>query len=253
MRGLAGLSLLFSVLASVPEAGAGAFTREGLTFSDELGGFRLVQVGGTGSLEDPFVVMEEIDGQGPAILLITGLTADFGNRAGTQHLTGFAMVKVAVNAGRNPWREFRLELRESELHASPYGDGLSFAQAAIGRPVASDVFRAVRAIDEPFDSLVFDDGKVEPGGTAEFRFLVTDESPVPRVLLVQEVEPPLAEHRPPAAFDRGRPALALRPGAAPDARGPGLRGFGGWQGPVVAGILAAQSLRERQPKIEGLR
>lgn len=215
MRGLAGLSLLLLTSAPIADAGAGSFTREGLTFSDELGGFRLMQVSGTGSLEDPFVVIEEIDGQGPAILLITGLTNEFGNRAGTRHLTGFAMVKVVVNAGLDPWHEFRMELRETELYASPYGDGLSFAQAAADRPVTSDVFRTVRAIDEPFDGLAFDDGQVAPGGSVAFRFLITDESPAPRILLIQELAPPLAEHRTPAGPIEHRPSLALRPGVAP--------------------------------------
>jgi hypothetical protein len=219
MRGLVGLSLLCLILAPIAEAGAASFTREGLTFSDELGGFRLISVTGTGRLEDPFVVVEEIGSQGPAVLLITGFKSDFGNRVGTQHLAGFAMVKIVRNLSNQPWHDFRMELRETEQHASPYGDGLSFGQAATGRTVESSVFHQVRAIDEPFDGLSFDDGEVPPGASADFHFLITDETPARRVLLVQDLSPPTAalpprEPAPPHPL-WPHPMLAQRPDTAP--------------------------------------
>jgi len=219
MRGLIGLSLLCLILAPFAEAGAASFTREGLTFSDELGGFRLVSVTGTGRLEDPFVVVEEIGSQGPAVLLITGLRSNFGNRAGTQHLTGFAMIKMVRNLSNQVWRDFRMELRETMEHASPYGDGLSFGQAATGRTVDSSSFHQIRAIDEPFDGLAFDDGDVPPGATADFHFLITDETPARRILLVQDLSPPSAALPPPEPGPPGRPwphpMLAQRPEPAP--------------------------------------
>ncbi|QEX22100.1 hypothetical protein FRZ61_20290 [Hypericibacter adhaerens] len=219
MRGLVGLSLLCLVLAPMAAAGAASFTREGLTFSDELGGFRLVSVTGTGRLEDPFVVVEEIGGQGPAILLITGLRPEFGNRCGTQHLTGFAMTKLVRNVGNQPWHDFRMELRENERYASPYGDGLSFGQAATGRTVESSTFHQARVIDEPYDGLAFEDGEVPPGAAADFHFLITDETPAWRILLIQDLSPPTAALPPreepaqPAAWPH--PMLAQRPEAAP--------------------------------------
>lgn len=219
MRGLLGLSLLCLILAPFAEAGAASFTREGLTFSDELGGFRLISVTGTGRLEDPFVVVEEIGSQGPAILLITGLRSEFGNRCGTQHLTGFAVTKLVRNVSNQHWRDFRMELRETEQHASPYGDGLSFGQAATGRTVESSVFHQVRAIDEPFDGLAFDDGDVPPGDSADFHFLITDETPAWRILLVQDLSPPSAALPP---YEPGlprspwpHPMLAQKPDTAP--------------------------------------
>jgi hypothetical protein len=219
MRGLIGLSLSCLILAPIADAGAASFTREGLTFSDELGGFRLVSVTGTGHLEDPFVVEEEIGGQGPAVLLITGLRSDFGNRAGTQHLTGFAVVKRVRNLSNQVWRDFRMELRETMEHASPYGDGLSFGQAATGRTVDSGSFRQIRAIDEPFDGLAFDDGDVPPGATADFRFLITDETPARRILLVQDLSPPSAALPPDLPWQGPlpwpHPMLAQRPEGAP--------------------------------------
>jgi hypothetical protein len=218
MRGLIGLSLACLILAPVAEAGAASFTREGLTFSDELGGFRLISVAGTGHLDDPFVVVEEIGSQGPAILLITGLRPDFGNRCGTQHLTGFAMTKLVRNVSNQTWHDFRLELRETEEHASPYGDGLSFGQAATGRTVESSTFQQVHATDEPFDGLAFDEGEVSPGASADFHFLVTDETPARRILLVQDLSPPTASLQPGEPPGRPfwpHPVLAQTPDATP--------------------------------------
>ena len=60
----------------------------------------------------PIVVVEEIGSQGPAILLITGLRPNFGNRCGTQHLTGFALKAVAVVD--------RMEAEVAGLAAAPF-------------------------------------------------------------------------------------------------------------------------------------
>ena len=216
MRGLIGLSLFCLILAPIAQAGAASFTVEGLTFSDELGGFRLIAVTGTGRLEDPFVVVEEIGSQGPAILQITGLRSTFGNRCGTQHLTGFAMTKIVRNLSNQPWHDFRMELRETEERASPYGDGLSFGQGATGRTVESSSFGQIRAIDEPYDGLDFEDGYVPPGASADFHFLITDETPSMRILLVQDLSPPSASLPSPLPTPPWpHPMLAQRPEPAP--------------------------------------
>jgi hypothetical protein len=214
MRGLIGLLLACLLLVPLAEAGAASFTREGLTFSDELGGFRLISVTGTGYLDDPFVVVEEIGGEGPAILLITGLRPAFGNRSGTQHQTGFAVTKLVKNLTNQPWHDFRMELRETEQHASPYGDGLSFGQAATGRTMESTAFHQVRAIDEPYDGLAFDDGDVPPGASAGFHFLITDETPAWRILLIQDLSPPTAALPSPRS-SWPHPMLAQGVGARP--------------------------------------
>ena len=63
-------------LAVVGAGGAQAepITLGGLTFSDELGGVRLERGWGSGSLDDPIVLVEEITGDGPAILIVRGMT-----------------------------------------------------------------------------------------------------------------------------------------------------------------------------------
>ena len=56
---MAAALVLAAALVSVPAAGA-EFSAGGYSFSDELGGFRLLSASGTGTSDDPIVVREEI-------------------------------------------------------------------------------------------------------------------------------------------------------------------------------------------------
>jgi hypothetical protein len=173
-------------LQAAPSAAA-PLSAAGLTFSDELGGFTLVSVSGTGTIDDPFVVVEEITGPQEAVLVIRGFSAAFGNRVGTHHLTGFALKKVVTNRTADVWNLFEMELRETLAHRSPYGDGLSFGQAsAVGRPFTSSAFATTDEIDEPYDSVAFHDGSVGPGEAVAFNLIVTDTSPASPFLLLQQ-------------------------------------------------------------------
>jgi len=166
---------------------AAPVTLEGLTFSDELGGFQIVSGSGRGSSDDPFVLVEEVSGPQPPILVIRGLTVAFGNRVHTHHVTGFALTKVAVNLTGERWVRYHLELREVLADPSPYGDGLSFGQASVvGKPFASTTFADTREVDEPFDSVMFENGAVAPGSRAAFAVVITDMSPQPVFYLAQE-------------------------------------------------------------------
>ncbi|WP_119458815.1 hypothetical protein [Rhodospirillaceae bacterium SYSU D60014] len=182
----AGALLLLAQSLVVPAA-AKTFTVEGVTFSDELGGFTLLGVTGRGLLDDPFVVIEEVTGPGEIVLVIRGLAPRFGNRIGSQHMVGFAMTKVAINRTGRPWYEYELELREVLDSHSPYGDGLSFGQATmIGRPFLSSAFSRNAEVDEPYDSVSFWDGAVEAGEKASFSIVVSDTSPVSEFYLFQQ-------------------------------------------------------------------
>lgn len=185
------LWIVLSALAATA-AEARPFTLEGLTFSDELGDFEILAASGTGTLADPFVIVEEVTGPEP-VLVIGGLTASFANRVGSHHLTGFALRKVTVNRTDFIWMSYNIELRQSDDAHSPYGDGLSFGQASdIGRPFVSSVFLSSQITDEPTDTVVFTDGRVEPGENAAFDMIITDTSPVPRFLLLQAPDRPVA-------------------------------------------------------------
>jgi len=207
MRAWKCLSLLACAIALATPSGRAAaapLSSAGITFSDELGGFTVVSASGTGTLADPFVVVEEITGPQEPVLVIRGNSPLFGNRIGSHHLTGFALRKIVINKTEDDWNLFEMELRETLQHSSPYGDGLSFGQGSpIGHPFSSDKFPTVNETDEPTDSVSFRDGTVHPGESVTFTMVITDTSPVSPFLLLQQ----------PTRIVAGTPAplLAMRP------------------------------------------
>jgi hypothetical protein len=137
--------------ALINTAAAAPMSIGGLTFSDELGGFSILTATGSGTIDNPFVVVEEMDSLQDTVLVIRGLAPDFGNRIGTQHLTGFALKKEVINSTGCDWNLFTIELRKRLDVPSPYGDGLSSGQGSpIGRPFTSSTFAACDVTDEPY-------------------------------------------------------------------------------------------------------
>lgn len=178
---------------SGPPAGARPVTLEGLTFSDELGGVELVDGWGTGTLDDPFVLVEVITGTGPATLVVRGASWRFGNRIRSHHEIGFALTKIVHNQTEIPWPIFNLELRELQESASPFGDGLSFGQATeAGRPFTSDRFTTSDDVAEPYDGITFYGGLIRPGEQVTLSFVVTDTTPRWEFFLLQRRDSPLA-------------------------------------------------------------
>jgi len=207
MRRLASCAPVIVLLAWGVAAHGAEVTVAGITFSDAEGGFVLESATGTGQLDDPFVVVERITGKGEAALSVSGLTPAFGNRVGTAHLAGFALVKVVRNATTEAWRDFPVELQERRGDQSPYGDGLSFAQApAAIRSIRSDRFAAAQMFDEPRDVVLFHDGMVAPGETVTLRIIVTDNTPAARFYVVQRRIQPTASLSPPRRVARTRRA-----------------------------------------------
>lgn len=190
MRARICLCLLACAIALATHSGRAAAapqTSGGFTFSDELGGFTVLSASGTGTLADPFVVVEAITGPQEPVLVIRGNSPLFGNRIGSHHLTGFALRKIVINKTEDDWNLFEMELRETLQHSSPYGDGLSFGQGSpIGHPFSSDKFPTVNETDEPTDSVSFRDGTVHPGESVTFTMVITDTSPVSPFLLLQQ-------------------------------------------------------------------
>ncbi len=182
---------------------------DGLTFSDELGGFDIVKASGSGSLEDPFVLVEDLTGNGPAILTIRGMSHRFGNRIRSHHDVGFALTKIVRNRTKRAWSLFNLELREFLDRASPFGDGLSFGQASeAGRPFRSDRFSETLETTEPFDGVQFFGGVVQPGDSVAVSVVITDTTPAWQFYLLQTEDSPLAALPPlavvPIEFGRSR-------------------------------------------------
>ena len=190
------LSLALAALLAAGAAEARPVTLDGITFSDELGGFVIIEGTGSGTIADPFVIVEEITGLDAAVLVIRGVSAAFGNRAGTVHPTGFALRKVVINRTPLIWTFVDFELQQRLGVSSDYHDGLSFGQGAMtGRPFRSDHFDLTSVLDEPLDFVTFGDGVVRPGESATFNVVITDTTPVPTFYLVQRPNRPIARLR----------------------------------------------------------
>ena len=194
--GLTGFAIAAALVAMPLGAASEPMTSEGITFSDVLGGFVIRSLTGTGRLDDPFVLVEEVTGDGEAVLVVSGLGGDFGNRVETQHATGFALHKVVINSTSQNWVNYEIELRETRTASSPYEDGLSFGQAADRPPMNSDKFETVAAVDEPYDGLSFQGGLVAPGDSVTFTMIVTDETPRSAFLIVQHALLVVSDARP---------------------------------------------------------
>lgn len=190
-------ALIVSVTLNSASAETGA--AGGLTFSDELGGFRLISVSGTGSILDPIVIVEEITGVGPAILVIRGRQEQSveGYMVVSPAFVSVAMIKIVVNRSKQIWTGFDLELRQELPIPSSYPDGLSFDQLrSFNKPMNSDAFAVAERINEPYDRVNFYDGKVDPGATAQFNFYITDPTAVPEFYLLQEPHYLISWHMP---------------------------------------------------------
>lgn len=181
------------LLAAVAPARAEPVTLNGITFSDELGGFTIVAGSGSGTPDDPFVIVERVTANRPAVLTIRGLTPSFGNPVGTNHYVGFALTKVVINATGRAWRSFGLELETRLGEHSSYLDGLSFGQEReAARSIGADRYRDTVVIDEPSDGVRFTRGEVRPGEQVVIRLIVTDNTPRPEFYLAQLRPEPMA-------------------------------------------------------------
>lgn len=168
-------------------------TVDGVTFSDERGGFAITAASGRGTLADPFVVVEDVRGPGAAVLVIRGVTPALGNRVGTAHRIGFALRKVVTNRTDAVWTFVEFELQETLGLPSDTYDGLSFGQGAeAGRPFSADRFARAAEISDSLDYISFQDGTVAPGETVVFDVIITDTTPVPVFYLIQRPNQPLS-------------------------------------------------------------
>ena len=192
-RALAALTAVILFAGLSGPASAASFTVNGVEFSDEYGGFRLLSVTGMGTTKQPFVVVEEITGDEPAILVIRGMAGGSTLQEGHSAFSAFVMVKIVLNSSRRGWSGFDHELREAIDKPSSYMDGLSFDQPGIApRPFQSDRFEIAHEIREPYDSLRYRNGKVDPGQKVRFDVTVTDPTPTPEFFLIQRPFWPLA-------------------------------------------------------------
>ncbi|MFQ5984644.1 MAG: hypothetical protein ACE5LL_03905 [Alphaproteobacteria bacterium] len=189
------LALAAVGLAATTAAGR-PVTVGGVTFSDERGGFSILAAWGSGSLDDPFVLLEEITQAAGVTLVIRGLDSSVGNPLPTFHAVGFALRKVVTNRSGQVWTFFDHELQHVPGRVSDTYDGLSFGQAAeTGRPFRSDRYARSAVVDEPGDVVSFYDGVVGPGETVIFEFVITGTTGQPEFYLAQRPNLPIAAVR----------------------------------------------------------
>ncbi|MGE0845475.1 MAG: hypothetical protein AB7L41_04345 [Flavobacteriaceae bacterium] len=187
LRGLAGLAA--GALACGPAA-AEVIERNGYSFSDELGDFRLISVEGEGTRDAPFVITEEMTGIAPATLVIRRTrVAAYGDTAELAYglWTSLAVEIRLANASGRSWSGFELELQEKRDQPSVYGDGLSFDQGhKVPEGIGSDLFRRFERMTEPYDRIQFTGGDVDDGETVRFSAYITDPTPTPVFYLLQD-------------------------------------------------------------------
>lgn len=164
---------------------AGELLTGAFSFSDELGGFRLLSASGTGTTDDPVVVVEELVGIDPIILVIRRKRPP-GPNLGAQN-SQLTLVKQVVNKSNRVWAGFEVELQEILKKPSTYSDGLSFKQfASQPTDVESDTFTLNDRRFEPYDRITFQGGSVDPGKSVRLRLTITDPTPVPVFYLRQD-------------------------------------------------------------------
>ncbi len=191
VKSLRALVALFVALLAVHEASTadGGVWRVGAySFSDELGGFRILSAKGSGTKDDPVVLVQEFFSASPVTLVIRilGPIRPYANDPAVA--TGFlSLMVVARNASRLAWTEFEFELQEQLGTPSVYGDGLSFDQhRKESDNIRSLGFEEFQRAFEPYDRLLFTRGFVDPGAEASFGFLISDFTPKRTFYLVQD-------------------------------------------------------------------
>jgi hypothetical protein len=177
---------------ALPVRGA-SFSDNGIIFSDELGGFVLQSVTGQGSMDDPFVVTERMTDSNGGILLLR-VDPAVGNRIGSQHTIGFALIKVIENATELPWTAFELELQSKLGTPSDYFDGLSFGQGSTaGKPFTDTGFEQITVTNEPYDRIELGQGRIAIGERVTVRLVITETLPLSEAYILQRPTRPVAD------------------------------------------------------------
>lgn len=190
LRNLAALLMLSLLLISAGPADDGRWYAGAYSFSDELGGFRILSVKGSGSKADPIEISEELYSANPVILVIRAARPI---RLQTLPEGAFHLHVVTVNKSRLAWIEFEFELQETRGKPSDFYDGLSFDQINPNPDlISSDRFASFESRFESFDRLRFTSGHADPLDRTRFGFFITDVTPVGEFYLLQDPRIPFS-------------------------------------------------------------
>ncbi len=148
------------------------------TFSDELGGFGIVNVAGRGTHDDPVIITQDVFSIGKSIITIRQTNAFKTRRNLNTNWTTMHIRFRTLNRSPASWIGFRFELQEELGKASIYGDGLSFNQLTRDESdILSNRFMRYEVEHEPGDRLVFNDGWVDQSDEVEFTVFLLDLTP----------------------------------------------------------------------------
>ena len=158
------------------------------SYSDELGGFSIVAISGTGTFDDPVVLTQEFYSASPVTLTIRAEQPIRPRFVEGNYANGFIYIRiVALNNSGQPWLEFEFELQEAVGVPSTFGDGLSFDQRRTDSTnISSSNYAEFSRDYEPYDRLLFSGGHTDPLESASFEFLITDFTPRWEFYLVQD-------------------------------------------------------------------
>jgi hypothetical protein len=162
---------------------AGAYS-----YSDELGGFSITGISGSGTLEDPIVLYQELNSASPVTLVIRAEKPIRPRFVAGNFANGFIYIRfVTLNNSGLPWLEFEFELQEVQGEPSTFGDGLSFDQRKTDSShIGADRYAEFSRDYEPYDRLLFRDGYTDPLETVTFHFFLTDFTPRWQYFIVQD-------------------------------------------------------------------
>ena len=177
---------LLTLLGNASEAAClpGRCSQNGLIFSEASANFRITNVTGRGTHNNPFVVYQDVWGLDIS-LAVSNLTN--APQHSVFNRPGFAISIVSRNLTGAFWRFYDHELQEKAGYASGENDGLSFAQA-IGpvRPYTSSHYQRADEITDVRDFINFYRGDgVNPGETVRFNYFITDTIPNQRFYIRQ--------------------------------------------------------------------
>ncbi len=167
---------------------AGAYS-----YSDDLGGFRIVSIRGSGTADDPVELSQEFDSASPVTLTIRAeKPIRLRGVPSAEVATGMIHLRiVTINGSGLPWIEFEFELQEQPGEASTYGDGLSFDQRRQhAEQLSSDSLEEYRRDFEPHDRVLFTGGVIDPGRSGQFDMFITDFTPKRTFYLKQDPRAP---------------------------------------------------------------
>jgi hypothetical protein len=188
--GVAAMAWLLAMLSPVgaQDEAASEWLAGAYSFSDELGGFTIDAVSGTGQHDDPVVIRETFTSASPATLVIRAKRPIRAFDSGVFYANGILYLRIlARNGGGQGWVEFEFELQEILHQPSTFADGLSFDQRSARKEnISSDSFAEFSRDFEPYDKLLFRKGQVDPDKTAGFSLLITDFTPKSQFYLVQD-------------------------------------------------------------------